>query len=217
MDLHVAGMPVSRRRGAPGGVPSVWCKLFGDVLVCKSRRRANVLTWGSRGLRCCLSEVRVLAAACGRPPHVTQPPPIQPPNRQPLPPSPRLLRTGTGRYKLMAAELAATPDIVPHISRYLPSVRCTGAAFSFVVDLIIPGNPVLHLVMVREGRPLRCVVASRTSLRWCGQQNTPEGNYTLEDASPPGCPIQSCCAPLHGCQLAEHTPIFACNHRAVCT
>jgi hypothetical protein len=125
----------------------------------------------------------------------------------------------------MAAELAATPDIVPHISRYLPSVRCTGAAFSFVVDLIIPGNPVLHLVMVREGRPLRCVVASRTPLRWCGQ-------HPLRCVVVSRIPLRatvplrmrhllgaqfSHVAPLHGCQLAEHTPILACNHTAVCT
>lgn len=49
----------------------------------------------------------------------------------------------------MAADLVATSSMMDHIGRYLPSVRMNGAAFSFVVDLIINyGNPVLHLVMV---------------------------------------------------------------------
>jgi hypothetical protein len=56
---------------------------------------------------------------------------------------------GRGRYKLMAADLVATHSMMDHIGRFLPSVRCSGAAFSFVVDLIINyGSPVLHLVMV---------------------------------------------------------------------
>jgi hypothetical protein len=60
-----------------------------------------------------------------------------------------LLHAGRGRYKLMAADLVATHHMMDHIGRFLPSVRCSGAAFSFVVDLIINyGNPVLHLVMV---------------------------------------------------------------------
>ena len=67
-------------------------------------------------------------------------------------------KTGKGRYKLMAADLVATNSMMDHIGRFLPSVRMNGAAFSFVVDLIINyGSPVLHLVMV-----------SVTSLR-CGQ------------------------------------------------
>jgi hypothetical protein len=58
--------------------------------------------------------------------------------------------SGKGRYKLMAADLVATHSMMDHIGRYLPSVRMNGAAFSFVVDLIINyGSPVLHLVMVR--------------------------------------------------------------------
>uniref|UniRef100_A0A383WFV0 Protein ENHANCED DISEASE RESISTANCE 2 C-terminal domain-containing protein n=1 Tax=Tetradesmus obliquus TaxID=3088 RepID=A0A383WFV0_TETOB len=56
---------------------------------------------------------------------------------------------GRGRYKLMAADLVATHSMMDHIGRFLPSVRCSGAAFSFVVNLIINyGSPVLHLVMV---------------------------------------------------------------------
>lgn len=51
----------------------------------------------------------------------------------------------------MAADLVATDRMMDHIGRFLPSVRCSGAAFSFVVDLIINyGSPVLHLVMVRR-------------------------------------------------------------------
>lgn len=62
-----------------------------------------------------------------------------------------LLSAGKGRYKLMAADLVATDHMIDHIGRFLPSVRCNGAAFNFVVDLIINyGSPVLHLVMVRE-------------------------------------------------------------------
>jgi hypothetical protein len=50
----------------------------------------------------------------------------------------------------MAADLVATHSMMDHIGRFLPSVRMNGAAFSFVVDLIINyGSPVLHLVMVR--------------------------------------------------------------------
>jgi hypothetical protein len=57
--------------------------------------------------------------------------------------------SGRGRYKLMAADLVATHSMMDHIGRFLPSVRCSGAAFSFVVNLIINyGSPVLHLVMV---------------------------------------------------------------------
>jgi hypothetical protein len=64
---------------------------------------------------------------------------------------------GKGRYKLMAADLVATHTMMDHIGRYLPSVRMNGAAFSFVVDLIINyGSPVLHLVMVSGQRG------------WCG-------------------------------------------------
>jgi hypothetical protein len=49
----------------------------------------------------------------------------------------------------MAADLVATHGMMDHIGRFLPSVRCSGAAFSFVVNLIINyGSPVLHLVMV---------------------------------------------------------------------
>lgn len=52
----------------------------------------------------------------------------------------------------MAADLVATDHMMDHIGRFLPSVRCNGAAFNFVVDLIINyGNPVLHLVMVSPG------------------------------------------------------------------
>lgn len=59
------------------------------------------------------------------------------------------IAAGKGRYKLMAADLVATNTMMDHIGRYLPSVRMNGAAFSFVVDLIINyGSPVLHLVMV---------------------------------------------------------------------
>jgi hypothetical protein len=51
----------------------------------------------------------------------------------------------------MAADLVATHSMMDHIGRFLPSVRCSGAAFSFVVNLIINyGSPVLHLVMVRQ-------------------------------------------------------------------
>lgn len=53
----------------------------------------------------------------------------------------------------MAADLVATHTMMDHIGRYLPSVRMNGAAFSFVVDLIINyGSPVLHLVMVSGQR-----------------------------------------------------------------
>jgi hypothetical protein len=53
----------------------------------------------------------------------------------------------------MAADLVATHSMMDHIGRFLPSVRCSGAAFSFVVNLIINyGSPVLHLVMVRQLR-----------------------------------------------------------------
>jgi len=53
----------------------------------------------------------------------------------------------------MAADLVATNTMMDHIGRYLPSVRMNGAAFSFVVDLIINyGSPVLHLVMVRASQ-----------------------------------------------------------------
>lgn len=37
---------------------------------------------------------------------------------------------------------------VYHLSRFLPSVRRNGAAFSLVINLIIPGTPILSLVQV---------------------------------------------------------------------
>lgn len=64
----------------------------------------------------------------------------------------------------MAADLVATNTMMDHIGRYLPSVRMNGAAFSFVVDLIINyGSPVLHLVMVRGGQPVPVPVPVRTA------------------------------------------------------
>lgn len=58
---------------------------------------------------------------------------------------------GTGRFRLLACDLAATPSVVSHVARFLPSVRLSGCPFMFVVNLLIPGtgsNPCLHLVMV---------------------------------------------------------------------
>jgi hypothetical protein len=46
------------------------------------------------------------------------------------------------------------PDLVnlgkpglQHVARYLPSVRRSTAAFSFVVNLVVPGTPQLNLVI----------------------------------------------------------------------
>jgi hypothetical protein len=52
------------------------------------------------------------------------------------------------------ASFPPPPDLVnlgkpglQHIARYLPSVRRSSAAFSFVVNLVVPGTPQLNLVI----------------------------------------------------------------------
>lgn len=55
---------------------------------------------------------------------------------------------GTPQFVLGSVDLVETPGPTQHISRYLPAVRGNQAAYSFVVNLIIPGTPVLSLVAV---------------------------------------------------------------------
>lgn len=85
-----------------------------------------------------------------------------------------MMHAGKGRYKLMAADLVATHSMMDHIGRYLPSVRMNGAAFSFVVDLIINyGSPVLHLVMVSCMGVLYVVLYAMQQCLLCGRASTP--------------------------------------------
>eukprot|EP00878_Enallax_costatus_P035281 GHUV01039297.1.p1 GENE.GHUV01039297.1~~GHUV01039297.1.p1 ORF type:complete len:470 (+),score=179.62 GHUV01039297.1:235-1644(+) len=55
---------------------------------------------------------------------------------------------GTPQFVLGSVDLVETPGPTQHISRFLPAVRGNQAAYSFVVNLIIPGTPVLSLVAV---------------------------------------------------------------------
>jgi hypothetical protein len=56
---------------------------------------------------------------------------------------------GLPRLSLVSVDLVATPQgPLTHIARYVPAARQTGAAWSFVVNLIIPGTPTLSLVAV---------------------------------------------------------------------
>jgi hypothetical protein len=55
---------------------------------------------------------------------------------------------GVPQFVLGSVDLVETPGPTQHISRFLPAVRCNQAAYSFVVNLIIPGTPVLSLVAV---------------------------------------------------------------------
>lgn len=55
---------------------------------------------------------------------------------------------GTPQFVLGSVDLVETPGPTQHISRFLSAVRGNKAAYSFVVNLIIPGTPVLSLVAV---------------------------------------------------------------------
>eukprot|EP00882_Tetradesmus_deserticola_P016640 GHRQ01017780.1.p1 GENE.GHRQ01017780.1~~GHRQ01017780.1.p1 ORF type:complete len:445 (+),score=238.81 GHRQ01017780.1:224-1558(+) len=55
---------------------------------------------------------------------------------------------GVPQFVLGSVDLVETPGPTQHISRFLPQVRGNQAGYSFVVNLIIPGTPVLSLVAV---------------------------------------------------------------------
>ncbi|WIA14192.1 hypothetical protein OEZ85_002731 [Tetradesmus obliquus] len=55
---------------------------------------------------------------------------------------------GMPQFVLGSVDLVETPGPTQHISRFLPQVRGNQAGYSFVVNLIIPGTPVLSLVAV---------------------------------------------------------------------
>ncbi|GBF87676.1 hypothetical protein Rsub_00387 [Raphidocelis subcapitata] len=56
---------------------------------------------------------------------------------------------GPPEFQLAAVEIATTPTAVHHLSRFLPSVRCSGAPFTFVVNMMVPSaHEVLHVVMI---------------------------------------------------------------------
>ncbi|KAI8473374.1 MAG: hypothetical protein J3K34DRAFT_519042 [Monoraphidium minutum] len=56
---------------------------------------------------------------------------------------------GAPEFRLAAVDIGTTPTAVPHIGRFLPCVRYSPAAFSFVVNMMVPTSPdVTHVVMV---------------------------------------------------------------------
>ncbi|GAX78760.1 hypothetical protein CEUSTIGMA_g6197.t1 [Chlamydomonas eustigma] len=53
---------------------------------------------------------------------------------------------GLAAFTFGAMDIFSIPEPVPHVARFLPSVRQSGAAFSVIINLIIPGNPMLGVV-----------------------------------------------------------------------
>jgi hypothetical protein len=60
----------------------------------------------------------------------------------------RKVDAGHAEFCLAAVDLVITGTALHHVSRFLPSVRRNRAPFSFVLNLIIPGTPMLSLVLV---------------------------------------------------------------------
>jgi hypothetical protein len=60
----------------------------------------------------------------------------------------RKIDAGDAEFCLAAVDLVITGTALHHVSRFLPSVRRNKAPFSFVLNLIIPGTPMLSLVLV---------------------------------------------------------------------
>ncbi|CAD7698962.1 unnamed protein product, partial [Ostreobium quekettii] len=50
-------------------------------------------------------------------------------------------------FDLVSVDLVKIVKPTPHIARYLPSIQCSSAAFSYVVQIMIPGPPHLAMVM----------------------------------------------------------------------
>ncbi|GAX83935.1 hypothetical protein CEUSTIGMA_g11359.t1 [Chlamydomonas eustigma] len=53
---------------------------------------------------------------------------------------------GMSAFTLSAFDMVSLPHAVQHVARYLPSVRKSGAPFGIVINLVIPGTPLLSLV-----------------------------------------------------------------------
>lgn len=43
-------------------------------------------------------------------------------------------------------ECVELPYAVQHVARFLPSVRESGVPFAFIINLVIPGNPLLGII-----------------------------------------------------------------------
>ncbi|KAG1665609.1 hypothetical protein FOA52_003256 [Chlamydomonas sp. UWO 241] len=58
----------------------------------------------------------------------------------------RKVGAGLSAFTLASIDFFKVPHKVDHVARYLPSVRTSGAPFAIVINVIIPGNPLLNLV-----------------------------------------------------------------------
>jgi len=60
------------------------------------------------------------------------------------------------QFVLAAVDMVEVPGPVSHIGRYLPSIRSSGLPFGVVLNLVIPGNPMLSVVLTfaTEQHPL---------------------------------------------------------------
>jgi hypothetical protein len=43
-------------------------------------------------------------------------------------------------------DMIEIPEVTPHVARFLPSVRSSGMPFGIIINLVIPGNPLLGIV-----------------------------------------------------------------------
>lgn len=53
---------------------------------------------------------------------------------------------GNCAFTFASMDMVVLPEAVEHVARFLPSIRQSGAPFSIVINLIIPGTPLLGLV-----------------------------------------------------------------------
>ncbi|GFH11115.1 DUF1336 domain-containing protein [Haematococcus lacustris] len=53
---------------------------------------------------------------------------------------------GLTQFVFAAMDLIEVPHVVQHVARFLPSIRDSGLPFAIIINLIIPGNPLLGVV-----------------------------------------------------------------------
>ncbi len=64
------------------------------------------------------------------------------------------------QFAFAAMDWIEIPHVVEHVARFLPSVRSSGVPFAVIINLVIPGNPLLGVVATFATEQVRggCVV-----------------------------------------------------------
>jgi hypothetical protein len=60
------------------------------------------------------------------------------------------------QFAFAAMDLIEVPHVVEHVARFLPSVRQSGMPFGIIINLIIPGNPLLGVVATFATEQVSC-------------------------------------------------------------